>query len=140
MRFRRRPLRAWLAFCAGCALATLGATAAAADHHEAAAQPEAATPSAERPSDAVIRQQVQEALRRGEFVDDEGIVIETDEGVVTLRGQVAAEHERERAQELAARVDGVRSVRNELRVGKGLDAPDALPPVTAPGSGGPVLR
>ena len=44
------------------------------------------------------------------------INVDSDKGVVTLKGKVDSEATRQRAEEVAKRVGGVNSVRNELQV------------------------
>ena len=44
------------------------------------------------------------------------INVDSDEGVVTLRGSVDSADTKSRAEQVAKKVDGVKSVKNELRV------------------------
>jgi hypothetical protein len=90
---------------------------------------------AETPTDAALRDQIQERLQRAEFVDPHDISVRVENGAVTLDGSVVADYERENAEEIATAVDGVRSVENRLIVGKGLGDKDSVPPVgTGPGT------
>ena len=44
------------------------------------------------------------------------INVDSDDGVVTLRGSVDSADTKSRAEQIAKKVDGVKSVKNELRV------------------------
>ncbi|WP_029214610.1 BON domain-containing protein [Kallotenue papyrolyticum] len=69
-----------------------------------------------RPDDA-IRAEVRQALRADELIrrfDAAAIDVDVRDGVVRLRGYVSDGRNRERAEELARRVAGVRRVVNEL--------------------------
>ncbi|HEV2431637.1 MAG TPA: BON domain-containing protein [Burkholderiales bacterium] len=46
------------------------------------------------------------------------IDVDSDNGVVTLKGRVDSADKKAKAEEIAKKVDGVRSVKNELRVEK----------------------
>ena len=50
------------------------------------------------------------------YVDVMRISVETYEGIVTLRGEVASALPREQAERLASTVEGVKSVRNEIKI------------------------
>jgi hyperosmotically inducible periplasmic protein len=56
------------------------------------------------------------ALFADERVKGRQITVETNEGVVTLRGAVSSAEERAAAAETVARVEHVKGVRNELQV------------------------
>jgi hyperosmotically inducible protein len=45
-----------------------------------------------------------------------GIDVDSDEGVVTLKGRVDTADAKKKAEEIAKKVDGVKSVKNELKV------------------------
>jgi hyperosmotically inducible periplasmic protein len=66
--------------------------------------------------DAAITAMVKTALRKDQSLSDLPIAVETHQNVVQLTGVVDSPQRAERAQEVASKVDGVRSVRNELKV------------------------
>jgi hyperosmotically inducible protein len=66
--------------------------------------------------DAAITAQVKTALLKDQSLGDLAIAVETHQNVVQLTGIVDSPQRAERAQEVASNVDGVRSVRNELKV------------------------
>ena len=45
-----------------------------------------------------------------------GINVDSDNGVVTLKGKVDTADAKKKAEEIAKKVDGVKSVKNELRI------------------------
>jgi hyperosmotically inducible periplasmic protein len=45
-----------------------------------------------------------------------GINVDSDKGVVTLKGKVDTADAKKKAEEIAKKVDGVKSVKNELRI------------------------
>lgn len=67
-------------------------------------------------SDGRITTAVKSRLIADKYVDGLRINVETYEGVVTLRGTVSSSLPREQAERLAAGVDGVKSVQNEIRI------------------------
>lgn len=67
-------------------------------------------------SDGRITTAVKSRLIADKYVDGLRISVETYEGVVTLRGEVTSSLPREQAGRVAAGVDGVKSVRNEIKV------------------------
>jgi hyperosmotically inducible periplasmic protein len=67
-------------------------------------------------SDSRITATVKSKLIGDKYVDGFRIGVETWEGVVTLHGEVGSSIPREQAERLAASVDGVKSVRNEIRI------------------------
>lgn len=68
--------------------------------------------------DATITTRVKAQLTDDEVVKARDVDVDTLDGVVTLSGRVESEEERERAEELARSVDGVRDVQNLLEVGE----------------------
>lgn len=70
----------------------------------------------ERVSDAVITSTVQQRLATDQTLQGAAIDVATAEGVVTLVGRVSSEEHRVRAETLARSVEGVRNVRNLVRV------------------------
>lgn len=67
-------------------------------------------------SDARISTAVKSRLIGDKYVDGFQISVATYEGVVTLSGEVGSSIPREQAERLAASVDGVKSVRNEIKI------------------------
>lgn len=65
-------------------------------------------------SDARITTAVKSRLISDKYVDGFKIGVETYEGVVTLRGEVGSSIPRDQAERLAASVEGVKSVQNEI--------------------------
>ena len=66
--------------------------------------------------DEAIAEAVREALQFDARTTDLPISVEVTDGVVYLRGHVPGPEDAESAEEVAARVDGVRDVRDELEV------------------------
>lgn len=73
-------------------------------------------------SDAAITAKVKSALLADQSTSGLAIQVETQEGVVQLSGFVESAAEKERAAELALGIDGVKDVKNDIRVG-GKDMP-----------------
>ncbi len=73
-------------------------------------------PVAVMASDTRITTAVRSRLIGDKYVDGFQISVATYEGVVTLRGEVSSTIPREQAERLAAGVDGVKSVRNEIKI------------------------
>ena len=65
---------------------------------------------------AQIKHQIEEAFRRSAEVDAQHVIVETQGGEVTLRGEVRSWSERDQAQRTAWSAPGVMQVRNELQV------------------------
>jgi len=86
---------------------------------------------ADEGEDAELRAKVEQRLRRANFVEHHDVRVRVEDGRVMLEGSVQADHEKERAGELARAVDGVEAVDNRLLVAKGAGDPDALPPIDA---------
>lgn len=99
-----------------------------------AATPAAPAPQAEAPKPAVeakapeapkpdpnkeLAQRVKQALEGEAKVQAAGIDVTAAEGRVTLWGTTATAGERNRAGQVASKVDGVKSVDNQLKVVKG---------------------
>ncbi len=66
--------------------------------------------------DAAINGKVAAALMSDRGLLGARIDVDTRNGIVSLDGTVAAEHELRRALEIASRVEGVRQVDNQLQV------------------------
>jgi len=67
-------------------------------------------------ADGRITTAIKARLFQDKYVDAMRISVETYEGVVTLRGEVTSALPREQAERLATAVDGVKSVRNEIKI------------------------
>ncbi len=67
-------------------------------------------------SDAAITAKVKTQLIKDRDVSAMNINVDTDNGVVTLRGNAKSRMEADKAASLARSVDGVKSVKNELMV------------------------
>ena len=63
-----------------------------------------------------LKAQIEEALKRSAEVQAKDIVVESDKGVVTLRGKVRSWAEKDEAAKAAWRAPGVREVRNYILV------------------------
>jgi len=70
----------------------------------------------ERPSDDEVHGAVEGALKFDVEIDHATMEVSVQSGVVTLRGSVDALWKRDRAEQLAAAIQGVLDVRNELTV------------------------
>lgn len=70
-------------------------------------------------NDATTSAAVKSALIRNENIRARDIDVDTDEDVVTLRGVVATEQQKELAEQLAKNTRDVKQVRNQLRVDAG---------------------
>jgi len=79
-------------------------------------------------SDAAITGRVEIALRQNGFVEPYHIDVRTEEGVVTLEGQVRSQNQREQAVSVARSVEGVREVEDGLTVAS--HDPGRLPAVS----------
>jgi hyperosmotically inducible protein len=66
--------------------------------------------------DAVITMRIQAKYAEDDVVKGRDIDVDTDDGVVTLKGSVDTRHERDTAEQLARETDGVKRVVNELKV------------------------
>ncbi len=66
--------------------------------------------------DATVTAKVKADLIKDDTVKATEIQVETTEGVVQLSGFVGSEEARQRAEQLAKSIDGVKSVRNDLAV------------------------
>ena len=67
-------------------------------------------------TDGRITTAIKARLIGDKYVDGLSISVETYEGVVTLGGEVSSSLPREQAERLAASVEGVKSVRNEIKI------------------------
>ena len=88
------------------------------DHEQSSGeQAQAEIAQATKPRDADIQIAVVHILFDDPWLDASSIQVSVYEGIVTLRGLVDAFDQLRRAEELVGRVDGVRGIRNILRVG-----------------------
>jgi len=106
---QNRPLHFWLV-----ALALIGMVSLGCSHSSSPAQESRTAGSAIR--DASITATVKIALVFEPGVAATEINVDTDRGVVTLRGEVGTEAERQLAVKVAEDVTHVREVVNELKV------------------------
>jgi osmotically-inducible protein OsmY len=136
MAFSLRVLRWWLTALAVAAVSGLPAcreqpsaqqaeTAAGEQEHQmrgqsaapALTQPELAKHQSE--ADTRIRQEVDAVIEQDPALKDRAISFSVDNGDITVTGTVQTETERQRVNELAMHVAGVKSVANALRVSPG---------------------
>lgn len=101
---------AWLSV-AGCVPLAIGGAAAGAYYIGKDERPVAVIAT-----DSRITTAVKSRLIGDKYVDGFRIHVETYEGVVTLAGEVNNNLPRDQAERLAASVEGVKSVRNEIKV------------------------
>ncbi len=73
-------------------------------------------PAAVIAEDGRITTAVKARLIGDRYVDGLRISVETYEGVVTLAGEVSSSVPREQAERVASGVEGVKSVRNEIKI------------------------
>ncbi|NQT39028.1 MAG: BON domain-containing protein [Planctomycetes bacterium] len=66
--------------------------------------------------DIGLDDQVTSALHRNPHIGSRDLRFETDNGHVTLRGVVASYYQKQMAQEVVRRLDGVDEIHNELEV------------------------
>jgi osmotically-inducible protein OsmY len=82
----------------------------------ACAPTQVAKPAAEHGDDAVITASVKAALERDPTFSGWRIDVHTSQGVVHLAGFVRSQSDKERATQIAAEANGVKSVQNNLFV------------------------
>jgi len=85
----------------------------------AALVPAALAGQQKRPSDDEIFDQVRRRLANDATVKGGALEVDVKDGVVTIRGTVDAEKQKERAERVARKVQGVKKVNNLLQVGRG---------------------
>src|SRR5215510_8803197 len=76
-------------------------------------------------TDATITGQVKTAFAISKRISAYEIIVDTKDGVVTLKGQVPSEFDRELAGAITKDTNGVKQVDNQLRVEPGLKPSDA---------------
>lgn len=98
-------------------LMLLGASCSREDRQEARSDASRVAKNIESgTSDAVVTTKVKSALLADAQVKGTQVEVTTNNGVVTLSGSVATPEEKQRAEQVARTIDGVRSVRNEVTV------------------------
>lgn len=73
---------------------------------------------AEQRTDTGITTELKTKITDDELLNDTDISVETNDGVVNLTGSVTNEAQKERAKELATKIDGVKSVNDNLQIGE----------------------
>lgn len=112
-------------------LAVLGAAIALAQDPEAPAQPQSNPAAQQGPrTDGQIEMDVVHALDASAALKNDLITAATIQGEVTLSGTVTTDASKQLAESIAAHVDGVTKVHNNLQIGN--PGPDAQNPQPAP--------
>ncbi len=70
----------------------------------------------ERLTDGALTAKIKSKMALDDYVRARDISVETSDGIVTLRGVVGSEAERERAGRLARETKGVKSVVNQIKI------------------------
>ena len=73
-------------------------------------------PATESERDGGIRRQLSAAIKEDPSLKDRAITFTVNDGDVIVTGTVRTEIERQRVNDLAMRIDGVKSVANSLRI------------------------
>lgn len=73
-----------------------------------------------KPADEIIRQKIQDILVKDPSIDSTKIIIEVNNRTVNLKGGIDTDAEKQRCEELAKTVEGVKSVENHLHIDLGL--------------------
>lgn len=63
-----------------------------------------------------LQDKVHNAVKRSPYLSQRGLMLETNEGRVTIRGEVASFFEKQMAQEALRRVEGIQEIDNQLQV------------------------
>jgi len=69
-------------------------------------------------NDDVIYDNVRRRLASDQVVKGGALMVDVKDGVVTLSGMVEQEKQKDRATKLTKKVSGVKSVNNELQIGR----------------------
>ena len=77
--------------------------------------------------DTWVTTKIQSKYFLDDLVKGRRVDVATENGVVTLSGQVQSQAEKQRAEELARDTDGVARVQNRLAIGTGTETSDARP-------------
>ena len=72
------------------------------------------------PDDVLIRQKVIDVLHKEPSLDAVKVVVEVHDGIVVLKGTIDTEAEKKLSEELAKKIDGVKSVENHLHIDVGI--------------------
>lgn len=89
-----------------------------------------------RRSDDRIREEVCDCMTDDAHLDASEIVVDVNQGEVTLTGTVTSREQKRRAEDVAERISGVRDVTNQLRVMRDADGYDrSVGPARAHGAG-----
>jgi hyperosmotically inducible periplasmic protein len=82
--------------------------------------------------DSVLTTKAKAELMSNQATNESTIHVSTHRGVVTLTGQVDSKEKAEQAQEVVARIDGVKNIRNELIYpGSATGPAPSAPPVSS---------
>jgi len=71
-------------------------------------------------TDESIYQKIIELLRKDPSIDSKKIIVEVNNGIAILRGGIDTEAEKQRSENLASTVEGVKSVENHLHIDLGI--------------------
>lgn len=63
-----------------------------------------------------LQDRVHNALKRSPYLAQRGLMAETNEGRVTIRGEVTSFFEKQMAQEAIRRIEGIEVIDNQLEV------------------------
>jgi osmotically-inducible protein OsmY len=75
-----------------------------------------ATTLQNEPPSIMLDEKISTALRTNPYIPSRNLRFETSEGKVTLHGQVSSWYQKQMAQEMLLRLDGVDGVENRLEV------------------------
>jgi osmotically-inducible protein OsmY len=81
-----------------------------------------------RPKTAALAEQVKSALVAEAGPEAQALEVESNEGVVRIRGRVDSPDTRQRAHEAAKKVPGVKWVQNQISIAPSAPAPSAKDP------------
>lgn len=113
----KRTHQRMLAAAIAAPMMLLGAACSEADRQDARSDASRVANRAENSaSDTVVTTKVKSALLADSQVKGTQVEVTTSDGVVTLSGSVATPEEKQRAEQVAKTIEGVRSVRNEVAV------------------------
>ena len=71
-------------------------------------------------ADKTLQKSVEELLKNQSGLDDSRIIVECDQGVITLKGKADTEDEKKLAEKIAGAYPNVKAVKNELQVEVGI--------------------
>lgn len=84
--------------------------------------PQRPTPRPDPPEATEIVERIEAALRRHDGIDDHGIQVLLEDGMIILRGTVGSVDQRKAAEAVARTTPGLTGIRNELAVNGGIRA------------------